>query len=317
VSHMFPSALLQPAGLDGKEPFAETRQSAFTLVELLVVIAIIGVLASLLLPVLSKAKQKAQGIACMNNHRQLTYAWLAHAHDNDDRFLYAGATNVVERDPNCWMTGVMNFDPGNRSNWDVTYDIQASPLWPYCGQASGIFKCPADRSTVVPSSGPMAGRRAPRVRSMSMSIWFGGFGGELRNTANVTLPLGLTSPPWRLYLRLDALVDPGPTGTALFWDEREDALNAGNFGIDMTGWPEAPELTTWRGDYPASYHNRSGGLSFADGHAEIRRWVDARTTPPLQQGQQGVPGGLGIWGTLASPKNRDLIWLQERSTRRL
>jgi len=282
-------------------------QPAFTLIELLVVIAIIAILAAMLLPALSRAKQKAQGIACMNNHRQLTLAWLMHAHDNDDRFLYASSIYPDNWGwQQAWMGGWLDFDPANRSNWDVTRDIQRSPIWPYCGQSAAIFKCPADSSTVVPSSGPFKGRRVPRVRSMAMSIWVGGAGGQLDNS----LP-GVSSPPWRLYLSMGDLVDPGPTMTALFWDEREDTIDMGNSVIDMTGWPNAPQLTQWANDRPASYHGRAGGLSFADGRSEIHRWKDARTATPVQK---GVTYSSGV---VRQPKNRDIIWLQERATRKI
>ncbi len=244
----------------------------------------------------------------MNNHRQLTLAWLMYAQENDDRFPNSGAPGNVLRDPKAWITGMLDFDRANRSNWDVTYDIQTSLLWPYRGNSTGIFKCPADQSFVIPSSGPFAGRRTPRIRSMSMNIWFGAFGVE--NMADFPI-VGLRSPPWRVYQRLSDLVDPGPTRTALFWDQREDTINTGNFGIHMTGWPDAPGKTQWGSDLPSMYHGRAGGLSFADGHSEIRRWKDARTMPPLVKGK--VLSGFNQ----AQPNNPDIIWLQQRATRRL
>src|ERR1041384_296116 len=142
------------------------RRSAFTLIELLVVIAIIAILAGLLLPVLSKAKAKAQGIACLNNSRQLMLAWRLQSDDNADLVL-ASQDGMPGRSN--WFTGVLDFDGANRSNWDVNQDLVNSPIYPYTGNSPALFKCPADKSMVnVPGRGA-----TPRVRSISMSQVFG------------------------------------------------------------------------------------------------------------------------------------------------
>ena len=137
----------------------------------------------------------------------------------------------------------------------------------------------------------------PRVRSMSMDVWVGGFGGQC----------SISGGGWRVYLNLNEMIDPGPALTAVFWDQREDSINYGNFFIDMIGYPDQPGQTQFNEDYPASYHNRAANFSFADGHAEIKKWQDGRTTPGLKK---GTPLSLGQ----KADGSRDVAWMQERSS---
>ncbi len=283
---------------------------AFTLIELLVVIAIIAILAGLLLPTLARAKLKAKGIQCMNNNHQMSFAWRMYSEENSDFLLLASSSAgngaTVNGEP-VWVNGTLNFSPSNPSNWDINQDIVQSPMWPYCNKNAAIWRCPGDRSYVT-----VGGQQLPRVRTYSMNLYLGGFGGQ-NNPRNGNNPaLGLFSiNQWMMYFHFPDLAVPGSSQVFLFIDEREDAINLGNFYTDMAGFKPANGAAYQLNDYPASYHGNAGGISFCDGHAEIHRWEDGRTMPPLDYEGSLNGGGSGF---VASPYNVDVGWLQFRAT---
>ena len=118
-------------------------------------------------------------------------------------------------------------------------------------------------------------------------------------------------PEFRKYLKMTDITDPGPAKTWVLLDEHPDSMNDGFFCIDMNGYPNPAQ--TKLPDIPASYHNGAGGLAFADGHAEIKKWLDPRTKPAVKR-QDGWFGSVAPYSNQSN--NRDVIWLWERTTRK-
>ena len=307
----------QPAR-SGPPPVRRT-ESGFTLIELLVVIAIIAILAGLLLPTLTLAKQKAYSTSCMNNGRQVMVGWRMYADENNDTlapndypYLTAYYPYFVGADAGKypyknWVAGTME-QPLDAAAVGELIDPIGTALTPYVPNQN-VYHCPAD-NYLDPNSHKV------HVRSYSMNSAVGTAWNSSRtysaNGPSLGAPVGggwlpgsaynANQGAWQTYGRMSSFNQPGAANTWVIMDENPYSINDGSLAISAAASPGATYLI----DYPAGNHALSGGISFADGHSIIHKWTDPRTYSP-----QGIlqPGMGSTSATRQSPDDADCFYL--------
>ena len=249
------------------------KRPAFTLIELLVVIAIIAILAAMLLPALSRAKVKAQGIRCVSNSRQFIIAWIMYSNESSDKLVLNGGGSVNL----AWASGNMQT-PADATNAVL---IQKALLFPYA-QSIGLYKC--------------AGNMKNMFRGVSMNSVMGFCDGS----GNYSKP-GWADANWLYYYKMTSIRRPADNFVVL--DEDDNSINDALMRVDYFA-----STSTFRlNDIPAIYHGGSSGVGFADGHSEMHKWRTLKTPVP---GWTDANNGAPNWG-LKNPD--DAQWLLDHT----
>jgi prepilin-type N-terminal cleavage/methylation domain-containing protein len=276
--------------------FAGTRTTgrAFTLIELLVVIAIIAILASMLLPALAAAKRRAQAAQCINNLKQLQLGWVVYAGDFGDTMMPNSPSTASGVS---WIgnLAIENWDFNNGNTNATLYDTNL--MAGYMTAQLGVYRCPADN---IPS------QNGQRIRTYSMQ---GQVGGTLQYQSYA-----------KTYQKMgDISGFPGPSDLIIFLEEC--GADLGN-SSQMDGWLQVNNAFgatpgTYTGqasfpDVPGAYHKWSCGMSFADGHSEIHKWLDSQLKINVYLDMPGF-GNTGLTvGNPTGSTSADWYWFTSR-----
>ena len=271
-----------------------SEPQGFTLIELLVVIAIIAILAAMLLPALSRAKQSAEGVNCLNNKKQMQLSWTMYASDfydhlaiNADQSRPYTVGGVTMQD---WCEGIIDWTANSQNtNYEYLIDPRVSSLAPYNVKTYAIYWCPSD---IYLSSAQRPLGWNHRCRSISMD-------GAIGDGEKYTFPNWGSQKMWWAVKSSD-LNSPGPARSWVFIDEHPDSIDDEILYINPAETNGSGVFT----ELPGSLHGGSCGVSFADGHAEIHKWQAAETVHPVT---------YSVINQVNVTLSPDLAWLAQRT----
>ena len=266
-----------PLGSGRRRPGA--RRSAFTLIELLVVIAIIAILAAFLLPALARARGKALAIKCVSNLKQLQLGWILYGNDANETMLPNAPLSAVPEQSWCYSAYQDWYNSDANTNVII---YRSALLAPYLSGQLGVYKCPAD---TIPS------QNGQRLRSYSMQS-------DMGNLYSYAVSRAY-NPGYKAFIKATELTQLKPVDAVVFLEENMCSMNDGYLQV-KNGSPSWP-------DVPGSYHTWNCGISYADGHAAMFKWVTSVLKIPVSFGFTEASITTGV-------NNKDYLWWDQHTS---
>jgi prepilin-type processing-associated H-X9-DG protein len=239
------------------------------------------------LPALAGAKTLAYRVQCVNNERQLLLSWTMYSNDNRENLVLNGGESGASLQPYLWVYGGNHGDPQTLTNVQYMLNPSEALFAPYLQNISA-YNCPADRSFW-----PVNGKFVMELRSYGVNVYMG------TPDQNVVSPLAIDAT-FQRFMKSSSLAPAAPSLRLAFIDINPASICTPAFGVDMRAETFC--------HYPSSFHRGGGVITFADGHAECHKWLDPRTKKALPSGAQYIPHHD------SSPNNKDLKWIQDRTT---